>query len=158
MTGDLGGSQSEGTTPSAYENFWAKASYAVVGHSSKEPFPKITYRELKKSGKKVCAVDPSAEVIEGDKAYHDLASLPERVDAIVIETPKEETRDWIAQAAEAGIKNVWIHMGCDTPEALDLARARGLNVCYGTCAVMYLVPGFSVHSIHKWVNKLLGKY
>jgi predicted CoA-binding protein len=144
--------------PSAYENFWTESSYAVVGHSAKEPFPRITYRELKKSGKKVFAVDPSADVIEGDKAYSDLPSLPEPVEAIVIETPKEETRDWIAQAAEVGIKNVWIHMGCDTPEALDLAREKELNVCHGTCAVMYLVPGFSVHSIHKWINKLFGKY
>jgi len=144
--------------PSAYENFWTESSYAVVGHSAKEPFPKITYRELKKSGKKVFAVDLSADVIEGDKAYSDLPSLPEQVEAIVIETPKEETRDWIAQAAEVGIKNVWIHMGCETPEALDLAREKGLNVCHGTCAVMYLVPGFSVHSIHKWISKLFGKY
>ena len=143
---------------SNYENFWVHSSYAVVGHSTKEAFPKITYKELKKSGKKVFAVDPGAGVIESDKACPDLASLPEKVEAVVIETPKEETKDWVARAADAGIRNVWIHMGCDTPEALDLAKKRGLNVCYGTCAVMYLIPGFSFHSIHKWISKLLGKY
>ncbi|MBI5115879.1 CoA-binding protein [Candidatus Poribacteria bacterium] len=144
--------------PSNYESFWNRSSYAVVGHSAKESFPKITYGELRKAGKKVFAVDPSAKVIEGEKAYPDLASLPEKVEAVVIETPKEETRDWVAKAADAGITSVWIHMGCETPEALELARKKALNVCYGTCAVMYVVPGFSFHSIHKWISKLIGKY
>ncbi len=144
--------------PSEYELFWTSPSYAVVGHSAKGDFPKITYRELKKLGKEVFAVDPGADTVEGDKVYPDLASLPEKVEAVIIETLKEETRDWVAKAAEAGIRNVWIHMGCETPEALELAREKGLNVRHGTCAVMYLIPGFSFHSIHKWISKLLGKY
>ena len=143
---------------SKYESFWSSKSYAVVGHSSKQSFPKITYVGLKKSGKKVFAVDSSTDTVEGDKAYPDLASLPEKVEAAVIEVPNEETKDWIAKAANAGIKNVWIHMECDTPEALALAQEKGLNVCHGTCAVMYVIPGFSFHSIHKWINKMLGKY
>ncbi len=144
--------------PSHYESFWNSTSYALVGNSAKESFPKITYAELKKSGKKVFAVDPSAKVIEGDKAYPDLVFLPEKIDAVVIETPKEETKDWVAKAADAGVNKVWIHMGCETPEAIELAQNKGLNVCYGTCAVMYVIPGFSFHSIHKWINKLFGKY
>ena len=144
--------------PSDYENFWTKSSYAVVGHTAKKGFPKITYGELKKSGKKVFAVDPSVEAIGGDKAYPDLASLPEKVEAVIIEVPKEEARNWVARAADAGIENVWIHQRRDTPEALELAREKGLDVCHGTCAVMYVVPGFSYHSIHKWINKMLGKY
>jgi predicted CoA-binding protein len=144
--------------PSDYENFWTKSSYAVVGHTAKKGFPKITYGELKKSGKKVFAVDPSVEAIGGDKAYPDLASLPEKVEAVIIEVPKEETRGWVAKAADAGIANIWIHQRRDTPEALELAREKGLDVCHGTCAVMYVVPGFSYHSIHKWINKMLGKY
>lgn len=141
-----------------YEKFWTRSSYAVVGNSADWGFPKITYGELKKSGKKVFAVDPGADTIEGDTAYKDLASIPEKVEAAVIEVPKEETKDWVARAANAGIENVWIHMGCDTPEALELARDKGLNVCHGTCAAMYVVPGLSFHSIHKWINKMLGKY
>jgi predicted CoA-binding protein len=143
---------------SDYERFWSRSSFALVGNSAKESFPKLTYRELKKSGKKLFPVDPTVATIEGDKSYPDLASLPEKVEAVVIETPKEETRGWVTRAADAGIKNVWIHMGCETAEALEVAREKGLYVCYGTCAVMYVMPGFSFHSIHKWINKMLGKY
>ena len=28
----------------------------------------------------------------------------------------------------------------------------------GTCAVMYLTPGFAYDSIHKWIMQLTGKY
>ncbi len=142
----------------AHEAFWDHASFAFVANSEKKPFPKLSYRELKKQGRKVFAVDPSAQQIEGEKAYPDLASLPERVDAVVLETPADETADWVRQAADAGIQNLWIHMNRDTPEALELARERKINVLTGTCAVMYVTPGPSYHSIHKWINRALGKY
>ena len=61
-------------------------------------------------------------------------------------------------AADAGIRDVWIHMRMDTPEALALAREKGINVRSGTCAVMYLMPGFTYHSIHRWIMKIAGKY
>ena len=28
----------------------------------------------------------------------------------------------------------------------------------GTCAVMYVTPGFTYHSVHKWIMKLVNKY
>ena len=143
---------------SDYEKFWEQGSFAIVGNSASKGFPKITYNELKKAGKKVFAVDPSSDTAEGDKAYPDLASLPEKVEAAVLEVKKPEMADWVGKAADAGINNVWIHMNCDTPEALALAKEKGLNTLHGTCAVMYVVPGASYHSIHKWINKLLGKY
>lgn len=143
---------------SKYEDFWEHNSFAVVGHSAKKNFPHLTYRGLKKRRKVVFPIDPSVEAIDGDRAYADLQALPDKVDALVLEVPKEETRDWIARAAEAGIKNVWIHLQRDTPEALALARESGINLHSGTCAVMYLTPGLTYHSIHEWIMKLIGKY
>jgi predicted CoA-binding protein len=144
--------------PSRYEQFWTLEGFAVVGHSAKRSFPKLTYEALRKQGRKVFAVDPSAARIEGDEAFPDLESLPEKVDAVVLEVPKEETEAWVRKAADAGIRNVWIHMTRETPEALALAEERGLNVLTGTCAVMYVTPGFTYHSLHKWANQLTGRY
>jgi len=142
----------------AHQAFWRHESFAFVGHSAKSAFPKISFGELRKQGKTVFAVDPSVEQIDGTRTYPDLASLPEKVDAVVIEVPKDETIEVLRAAAELGIKNAWIHMQRDTPEALELARQKGLNLLTGTCAVMYVKQGFSYHSIHKWVNKLLRIY
>jgi len=143
---------------SAHEKFWTHASYAVVGHSASKGFPQLTYRALKERGSKVFPVDSSADEIAGDRSYADLASLPEKVDAVVLEVPKDETEAWVEKAADAGIQNVWIHMNRDTPEALARAKARGVDVLTGTCAVMYVQPGFTYHSIHRWLNRATGRY
>lgn len=140
------------------ELFWRKQTYAVVGHKAKKNFPHLTYQGLKKLGKVVFPVDPSVDEIDGDRAYADLKELPEKVEAIVLEVPKEETKEWVARAAEAGIADLWIHMRRETPEALALAREKGMNTHSGTCAVMYLTPGFTYHALHKWVMKLASKY
>ena len=143
---------------SNYETFWQNDCFAVVGDKAKQNFPLLTYQGLKKLGKSVFPVDPSVEEIEGDKTYATLDGLPEKVDAVVLEVPKEDTGDWVAKVADAGIKDVWIHMGRETPEALAVARDKGMNARTGTCAVMYVKPAPSYHSIHRWIMKLIGKY
>ena len=143
---------------SAHEAFWTHSSFAFVGHSATKGFPRISYGEAKKHGKRVFAVDASVDQIDGDKTYADLRALPEKVDGVVIEVPREETLDVVRQAADAGIRNVWVHMNRDTPEVVALAKEKGLNLLTGTCAVMYIAQGLSAHTIHKWANKLLGKY
>ena len=144
--------------PSDHERFWTNSSFAFVGNSAEKGFPTLSYRELRKQGKKVYAVDPSVEEIDGDRAYPDLDSLPEKVEAVVLEVARKQTVEWVRRAADAGASHLWIHMNRETPEAVDLARERGLHVVTGTCAAMYVKPGFSYHSIHKWMNQLAGRY
>lgn len=143
---------------SFFEEFWTFDRYAFVGISADKPFPKMSYGAMKaKEGKTVFAVDPSVDEIDGDKAYDDLASLPEPVEAVVLEVPQEKTAEWIGKVAEAGAKHVWIHMKRDTPEALELAKEKGLQVRHGTCAVQYVRGGFP-HSMHKLFRKMLGRW
>ncbi|MFC1670502.1 CoA-binding protein [Spirochaetota bacterium] len=144
--------------PSKHETFWELNNYAVVGHSKKRKFPVITYRGLKKMGKTVYPVDTSIDQVDGDKTYSDLKDIEGKIDAVVLEVPKEETLEWVEKAVKAGVKDLWMHMLTDTPEAVDLARENGIKVRRGTCAAMYVTPGVSYHSIHKFINKMLGKY
>lgn len=143
---------------SDHQRFWENSSFAFVGHTVKRGFPKLSYTELRNQGRTVYAVDPSVDSVAGDRAYPDLASLPAAVDAVVLEVPPEETADWVRRAADVGIREAWIHMGRETLEALEVARERGLHVLTGTCAVMYVKPGFSYHTLHKWVNQLRGRF
>ncbi|NEX21116.1 CoA-binding protein [Thiorhodococcus mannitoliphagus] len=144
--------------PSNYERFFDNQRFALVGRSAVKPFPLLSYRGLKRLGKTVYAIDPSATDIDGDRAYPDLDALPESVEALIIEAPKAETRDWVAAAARAGLRDVWVHMAHDTPEAVALAEESGINLRTGTCAVMYVTPGLTYHSLHKAIMKLAGKY
>ena len=145
--------------PSYFETFWSHDSYAVVGNSADKPFPRLTYNFLKDRSTKVFAVDPSASEIEGDRCYPDFAALPEPVGGVVLELPKDETAAWVEKAADAGIQDVWIHQGRDTPEALAIGEERGLHLRHGTCAVMYVTEGFAQgHGLHRALWKALGKY
>jgi uncharacterized protein len=144
---------------STREQFWESSSYVVIGDSgSKRPFPKLTYENLKKLGKTVYAVDTGTPELGGDPVFTDLTSLPGTVEAAVLEVPKEETAAWVQRVADAGIVNLWIHQQTDTPEALQLARERGVRTEHGTCAVMYVRKGFSGHSFHRWIMKLSNNY
>ncbi len=144
--------------PSKYEAFWSNRSFAVVGHSALKPFPTLTYQALQGLADKTAyPVDPSTDRIEGDAVFADLASLPEPVDAVVIEVPKQETAAWVEQAAAAGISDVWIHQGRETPEALAIGKEKGLNLCTGTCAVQYLNGSFP-HNVHRFFRKLSGNW
>jgi uncharacterized protein len=143
---------------SAQEQFWALRSFAFVGHSARKPFPRVSYGEARKHGKAVYPVDGSVPEVLGDRTFADLASLPERVDGVVLEVPPEETAGWVERAAAAGLRRVWIHDGCETPQALEQAQRAGLEVLTGHCAVMYLSQGFSAHAVHRFFTRLAGRY
>jgi predicted CoA-binding protein len=144
--------------PSNYEIFFDGQRFAVVGNSYRMKFPILTYRDLKNLSKTLFPVDPKLENIDGDRVYHDLKELPVKVDRIILEIPKDETESWVRTAAEAGIKDIWIHMGCDTKEAERAAAEKGINLRTGTCAVMYVTPDPSFHSIHKYIMKIIKRY
>jgi predicted CoA-binding protein len=156
---------------STRQEFWNQQSYVVIGDTrSGRAFPKLTFGGLAKLGKTVYAVDPGVgddDGASGDKlsadlggaaVYPDLEALPAQVQAAVLEVPKAETAGWVGRVADAGITNLWIHQQTDTPEALAEAKARGLRTEHGTCAVMYVRPGFSPHAIHRAIMKLTKKF
>ena len=143
---------------SNHQDFFTGTAYAVVGNSATKNFPKITYSELKANGATVFPVDTSTDRINGDVAYNHLSELPEKVDRVIIEVPKNETRAWFNAAVNMGLKDIWVHMGCDTPEVIAAAKAAGVNLRTGSCAVMYVKQGLSYHSIHRGIAKMTGKY
>jgi predicted CoA-binding protein len=140
------------------ERFWSHNVYAVVGNSATRKFPLLTYRGLKRLGKTVYAIDPGAAKVDGDTTYPDFTVLPGTPEAAVLELPKAETAACVEQACAAGVKEIWIHQMTETPEALAAARAQGAHALTGTCAVMYVTPGFTMHAPHRWIMKLARKY
>lgn len=143
--------------PSEYETFFEKQCYVVVGHEAKRPFPRLTFGGLRRKGKAVFAVDPTLAEVDGQRTYSDLAALPEVPEAAVLELPREETAGWVERLADAGVRDIWLHMNTESEEALALGRARGLNLRTGTCAVQYVDDSFP-HSVHKFARRALGRW
>ena len=93
------------------QDFLAQKRIAVAGVSSKgaHPVAKLIYTKLKRDGHEVFAVNPSAQIFEGDRCYPDLKSIPGGVDGVVIVTRPAVTEDVVRQCPEAGVSRVWMH-------------------------------------------------
>jgi predicted CoA-binding protein len=131
------------TIKEAASEFLSHKRVAVTG-VSREPKNhggNTIYKRLRDRGYEVFAVNPNADKVEGDTAYHDLGSIPGGVEAVVIGTRPEIAEQTMRECAELGIKHVWMHWGSGassvSPAATDYGRANGITVIDGGCPCMF---------------------
>jgi len=90
-------------------------------------------RYLIRNGYRVIPVNPAATDILGEKAYPDLRSIPEPVDAVLLFRPSEAVPPFVEQAIAIGAKVVWMQEGIVNEAAAAKARASGLDVVMDRC-------------------------
>lgn len=131
------------TIKEAASEFLSHKRVAVTGVSRK---PKnhgsnTVYKRLRQRGYMVFAVNPNADEVEGDPAYHDLKSVPGGVEAVVIGTRPEIAEQTMRECAELGIKHVWMHWGSGATSvsapATEYGREHGITVIDGGCPCMF---------------------
>src|ERR671923_352115 len=90
------------TIKEAASEFLANKRVAVTGVSRKpeEHGSNVVCKRLRERGYEVFAVNPNADEVEGDRAYHDLRSIPDGVDAVVIATSPETADETMRECAE----------------------------------------------------------
>lgn len=138
--------------------FLNQKTLAVVGVSrNKDKFGNMIYRDLKKAGYKVYAINPQADMLEGDRCYAGLGALPEKAGGVMLVIPPSKTIPVIEEAARLGISYVWLQQGADSPEAEQRCFELGLEVVSGECIYMFLEPVESIHKLHRFLRRLLGK-
>ncbi len=116
----------------AMERFLSGKVFAVVGASrDRSKYGNMVLRAYAQRGRKAYPVNPSAEEVEGQRAYPDLSSLPELPDGISIVTPPSVTERVIDEACRLGIGNVWMQPGSESEDAVRRARECGMNVVAG---------------------------
>ncbi len=145
-------------TKSTIERFVSERTLAVIGVSaSGRGFGNSAYQELKRRGYRPFPIHPSAGAIQGDRCYRRLEDLPERVDRLLVVVQPARAAGIVREAAAAGIRHLWLQQGSSSPEVLQLCRELGLEAVHGHCILMFAEPTTSVHSVHRWLWKLLGK-
>jgi len=146
------------TSQTAVESFLASKNIAVVGVSRKSSkFGSVIYKELKKKGFNVYGVNPSLGSIEGDKCYNNLKELEGKIDGIVNVVSPKETENIVREANEIGVKNIWMQQGSESKEAIKYCQENGINEVHKECILMFADPVNSIHGVHKWIWKVLGK-
>jgi len=109
-------------------------SIAVVGLSSKRYRPSYGVAEyMQSAGYRIIPVNPFEEAILGEKAYRDLAQVPERIDIVDIFRRSEFVPEIVEAAIRLGAHAIWMQEGVIHEEAAAKARAAGLEVVMDRC-------------------------
>jgi len=150
------------TIKEAATDFLATKKVAVTG-VSRTPGghgSNVVYKRLKQRGYEVFAVNPNTEIVEGDRAYPDLTSIPGGVEAVVIGTKPETAEATMRECADLGIKNVWMHRssgaGSVSPAATEYGRAHGVTVIDGGCPLMFDPTADLGHKCMKFFLSMSG--
>jgi predicted CoA-binding protein len=149
-------------------DFLAQKRIAVVGVSDRrETGCNLAYRNFKKAGHEVAAVNPRLTEFEGDRCYPDLRALPEKPDAVFILAKPAVTDEIVTQCIDLGITRVWMHcmmgtkpglvrgMTSVSPEAVRRCRENGITVIPGACPNQFLNPDFG-HRVMRMLWRALG--
>jgi len=149
------------------QDFLAQKKIAVVGVSDKRDTGcNLAYKNFKKNGYQVYAVNPRLTSYGNDACYPDLKSIPEKVDAVFVLASPKVTEQVVQQCAELGIKHVWMHcmmgtkpglaaaMTSVSPSAVEVCRAKGIAVIPGSCPNQFLTPDLG----HKMMRGLFGMF
>ena len=143
-------------TSEAIKGFLAQPAIAVVGVSrSGRKFGNAACRALREKGYRVYQMHRRAAQIDGQPCYARFADLPEKVGAVLVVVRPCEAIDVIHDAAQAGIRRVWLQQGAESLEALDACERLGIDVVSGECILMFAHPT-GIHKVHQVVRRVLG--
>ncbi len=142
----------------AIKGFIQGKRIAIVGVSrSGQKFGNKIFAELKARGYQVSIVHPQAQEIGGEPCFPNLAALRGKIDGVVICVSPGQAGQVLREAVQAGVKNIWLQQGAQSPEVLALARQLGVNPVAGKCILMYAQPVRSFHRFHRGFMQLFGQ-
>lgn len=110
-------------------------SIAIVGaspNSARSSYFVGTYL-LQSSDYRVYFVNPNADTILGQKAYPDLASLPEVPDIVDVFRKASDLPSVVDEVVASGAKTVWIQLGIWNQDAAIYGESKGLTVVMDRC-------------------------
>lgn len=145
-------------TQKEIDDFLTSESFAVVGVSrSQKKFGNVIFTELKKKGKRVYGINRNAGQMKLDSIYPDFKSLPEKVDAAIINISPQESLQAVKEAHASGVGKIWIQQGAQSVEALQYCQDNGISVINDMCILMFSESDRFPHNLHKWILKIFGK-
>ena len=107
---------------------------AVVGLSSDTYRPSNSVSAyMRRAGYRVIPVNPNETEVFGEKAYPDLASVPEKIDLVDVFRRSDEAGKAVDEAIAVGAKAVWLQEGVIDRAAAQRALDAGLLVVMDKC-------------------------
>lgn len=130
---------------------------AVVGMSrSGKKYGNYATKELVSKGYEIYPVHPEAQEIDGLKCYPTLKSLDGKVDGLWISIPPQKVNAVLEEAAEMGLKNIWLQQGAWSKDVQQTIDRLNLPVVSKKCILMYAQPVKSMHKFHRTIKSVFG--
>jgi len=146
------------TSKAAVADFLSRKSLALAGVSrSGKGFGNAVLKELRGKGYDVFVVHPEASEIQGVPCYSSIGEVADKVEGLVVVVPPAETERIVAEAADAGIRRIWMQQGSESKAAIAACETNGIQVIHGECILMFAEPAAFIHKFHRWINGALGK-
>ena len=127
-------------TETAIETFLTAPAFAVAGASqNRAKYGNKVLRCYLQNGRTAIPINPACSEVEGQTAYPSISAIPTPVESLSIITSPSVTESIVTEAIEAGIKNIWMQPGAESPVAISAAQSAGLNViANGPCLLVVL--------------------
>lgn len=107
---------------------------AVVGLSSDPMRPSHGVSSyMRRQGYRVIAVNPNETEVFGERAYPDLAAIPEKISLVDVFRRSDEAGKAVDEAIAVGAKAVWLQEGVVDRDAARRALDAGLLVVMDRC-------------------------
>jgi predicted CoA-binding protein len=109
-------------------------SIAVVGFSPKPARPSNNIaRAMQRYGFRIIPVRPGIESGLGERAWPDLAAVPERIDLVNVFRAPQHIPAIVEECLRLGLKTIWMQEGAVNEAAAERAVAGGMNVVMDRC-------------------------
>jgi predicted CoA-binding protein len=132
-----------------------KIAITGVSHNLKK-FGYILFKTAREKGYTVIPINPKGGKIDGIECVTSVLELSE-VQNLLIATHKRDTAKVMEEAITRGIRNIWIQNGCESDEAIKIARENNVNLVCKVCFLMYAWPK-GIHKFHQTLANWVGKY
>ena len=126
-----------------FARFFAAKSFAVAGPSNQtHKYGNKVFKALLLAHRETYPLNPKQCIVEGHPAYANLAELPLVPESLSIVTPPAVTRQVVADAINAGVKQIWMQPGAEDKTASDAARDNGIDVIDDGSCILVLLPQY----------------
>lgn len=92
--------------------------------------------EMQRRGYRIIPVNPNVTEVLGERAYANLAELPEDVDIIDVFRRSEALPDVVREAVNTSAPVIWAQQGVFSEEAADIARAHDKTMVMDRCIMV----------------------
>ena len=114
-----------------------KNTFGVIGATiNKEKYGYKVFKSLIASGYTVYPINPNYKKIDDTTCYPSLNNVNKKIDVVVTVVPPDVTLNIIEEMNNLKIKKLWMQVGSESDEAIEICKQYNIDEIHGTCIML----------------------